>query len=42
MEKYSTADFSLSSYNLKPIGSGPYQVEKIDRKDNYINSLTID
>lgn len=35
------ADFSLSSYNLKPIGSGPYQIEDIDQKNNYINSLTL-
>src|SRR6056297_497855 len=35
------ADFSLSSYNLKPIGSGPYQIENIDQEENRINSLTL-
>ncbi|MEF8846994.1 MAG: ABC transporter substrate-binding protein [Candidatus Paceibacterota bacterium] len=35
------ADFSLSSYNLKPIGSGPYQIEDIDQEENRINSLTL-
>lgn len=35
------ADFSLSSYNLKPIGSGPYQIKDIDQKGDYINSLTL-
>jgi len=35
------ADFSLSSYNLKPIGSGPYQIENINKQDDYIESLTL-
>lgn len=34
-------NFSLSPYNLKPIGSGPYQIEKINEKEGYINSITL-
>lgn len=35
-------DFPLSPYNLKPIGSGPFQVEEIKQeKSGFINSLTL-
>lgn len=40
-EGIAPADFSLSSFNLKPIGSGPYQVESINREGDFIKSLTL-
>jgi ABC-type transport system substrate-binding protein len=33
-ENIPPANLSLSSLNLKPIGSGPYQLEKIERDEN--------
>lgn len=35
------ANFSLSSYNLKPIGSGPFQVSKVNQQDNRIKSIVL-
>lgn len=40
-EEISPANFPLSSYNLNPIGSGPYQVENINKEKDRIKSLTL-
>lgn len=40
-EDIQPADFSLSSYNLKPVGCGPYQVKEVDQQNDHINSLTL-
>lgn len=33
--------FALSSYNLKPIGSGPYMLEKLDAGNGFIKSISL-
>ena len=39
-ENISSQNFSLSSYNLKPIGSGPYKIRKVSQDDeNNVKSI---
>jgi len=40
-EKVSPENFPLQIHNLKPVGSGPYQLKKIKKEDNKIKSLLL-
>ncbi len=41
--KISLENFSLSNYNLEPVGSGPYQFKEIDKESSgFINSITLE
>jgi len=41
--KISLENFSLSNYNLEPIGSGPYQFKEIDKEESgFINSVNLE
>jgi len=41
-QKISLEDFTLSNYNLEPVGSGPYQLEETKKnKSGFIESITL-
>lgn len=41
-QKISLEDFTLSSYNINPIGSGPYKLEEINKnKSGFIESIIL-
>ena len=41
-QKISLENFTLSNYNLEPVGSGPYQLEKTEKnKAGFIESITL-